>query len=311
MFGWYRSWRGALVLVVLAVCAASWNLPHAIVIPAVVIILSAVIASLEIVVRCIEVEHAKADARNTETRRELLVLAKRFEVAEDRVLLLWLAHQDLNAAENVISEKLEFIWVCVPKAASRSILNVLTDNAEHDFETTVIEEPIEKILRANSDYRTYFKFAFVRNPFSRVVSFYRDKICNPSDELGIFDRYRRLRRRMPFEEFIDWLCSKEGSDDFADRHWLSQHSFLATDGGELLVDFVGKIENLQEDFDHVCRRIGLPPMTLPWLNMSGVDMAVDGVASEQPVREYYDDATRSRIRRRYAEDFRLFNYPSS
>ena len=74
--------------------------------------------------------------------------------------------------------------------------------------------------------------------------------------------------------------------------WISDAS------GTVLVDYIGRFENLQGDFDEVCRRAGLPPKRLPHKNRS----------SHKPYQLYYDDATAEIVARRFAKDLVHLGY---
>jgi hypothetical protein len=87
-------------------------------------------------------------------------------------------------------------------------------------------------------YDTYFKFAFVRNPWDWQVSLYhyalRDKYHIHHDITVAMSG---------FDEYIEWRVFKERR---------LQKDFVIDQEGNLIVDFVGRYERLAEDFDAVC-----------------------------------------------------------
>lgn len=101
-------------------------------------------------------------------------------------------------------------------------------------------------------FDAYFKFAFVRNPWSRMVSIY--------NFLG-FDR------RYEFKRFLSNIYLQEVWDE---RYWFvrPQCDFLLSEDGELLVDFVGRFESLHSDFEQVCEHLGLPRLEVPHVNQT-------------------------------------------
>ena len=216
--------------------------------------------------------------------------------------------------EKVISDKYRFLWVGIPKVATRSILTALYREPLVDLAAREVNEELWKLLKQNEAYQAYFKFAFVRNPWARIVSSYLNKIERFREDTrrAIIDRYPPLRFKMPFEEFIRFLLEDpSGRDEGANRHWMSQHIFVADKNGELLVDFIGKMENLKEDFATACQRIKLPEIRLPWLNSrEGWKVNEQVLNRKDPFyyRTYFTDETRELVRKRYRKDIEMFGY---
>ena len=108
-----------------------------------------------------------------------------------------------------------------------------------------------------NEYHRYFKFAFVRNPWDRLVSCYMSKlvIAGPGFNMRPYGDVT-LRRDMTFKEFAEAVCRIR--DEESDPHFRSQHIVICDDGpGKgILADFVGRFENLEEDFGIVAKRLG-------------------------------------------------------
>lgn len=128
----------------------------------------------------------------------------------------------------------------------------------------------------------YFTFSFVRNPWDRAVS----------DYLYI-KRYTRIRT---FKQYLVHSYHHNKTESFQ-RHVLDQHSFVYNHD-KCTVDFLGRFETLQQDFDKVCMRLDIPNTALPVVNKNDRDHYT----------EYYDDETRDIVSQRYARDIELFNY---
>jgi hypothetical protein len=126
-------------------------------------------------------------------------------------------------------------------------------------------------------WRSYFKFAFERNPWDRQVSFYHH-------------RYRGEKEPPPFSRFMH--------QDRAAR--LNKYDIYAIDGA-VAVDFVGRYERLEEDLELALGRVGVALPALP--RAKGTFRQ-----TKMPYREYYDDETRELVRDWYAREIALLDY---
>lgn len=102
-------------------------------------------------------------------------------------------------------------------------------------------------------YRSYYKFAFVRNPWDRAYSIYR--------HFG-FQAY------MGFEYFLEYVLKR---DLWRKRYWFvrPQCDFVLDESGEFCVDFVGRFETIESDFRHVAQVLNLNSDMLPHVNRVG------------------------------------------
>ena len=207
-------------------------------------------------------------------------------------------------SEKVLVPGRKLLYVAVPKAASRSLLRFLIgQQVKNEAGPAVIyEKSLEALFRIRPEARDYFKFTVVRNPWSRVVSVYNQKIQsdNPLIAARLMNGRTGLLPNMPFDAFVEWLCSEEGVDERADSHWLAQHKILGIGGPEpVRYDFIGKLERLSHDLDTLSAEIGV--------SLSGVGHLVRSGASER-YRTVYTERTAALVAQRYARDIELFGY---
>jgi Sulfotransferase family len=136
-----------------------------------------------------------------------------------------------------------------------------------------------------------FKFAFVRNPWDLQVS-----------------SYHHIRRERPhllqdvpdFPAFIRWKLDPERPYHYIiDTSMELQSDYLTDLSGRIIVDFIGRYERLQEDFDAVCRRTGVPPRVLPHRRQA---------KDRSDYRRYYDAATAELVAEHFRPDIEAFGY---
>lgn len=228
----------------------------------------------------------------------------------------------------MISHEKKFIFVHIPRAAGTSIIHFLGEPPQPVVGTPFDPDDDGKFSpppthlrardyvaygRATQDqFDGYFKFAFVRNPWSRMVSEYK---------------YGLRASRFDFRTFLfEHFPRPAWSDEYC--HVLPQYDFVHDAEGRLMVDFVGRFEQLQQSMDEVCRRLGLPPRPLPHDNASlsvlhrardkgWCDMLKAVFAAVSPTqwrntfpryRDYYDEETKAFVARLYRKDIDAFGY---
>jgi hypothetical protein len=138
---------------------------------------------------------------------------------------------------------------------------------------------------------TAFKFCFVRNPFDRAVSlFYYLK------------KTKKLHQDLSFKSFSHILCDKAFPRvGLYNRNGLSQCNpqvdWIKDRDGKIFVDFIGRVENIDEDFKKICTKLGLN-VELPHINRT----------IHKYYREYYDEESLSLITDAYREDLETLGY---
>jgi len=125
-------------------------------------------------------------------------------------------------------------------------------------------------------FDTSFKFSFVRNPWDRMVSSYH---------------YQKHNCRS-FKEYVQQI-------DVTARMLRPQSDFLVDASGKLLIDFLGRFEHLEADFQAICSKLGLEQASLPKRNMT---------ARRSAYHSYYDAESRSIVAELYKEDTERFDY---
>lgn len=136
-----------------------------------------------------------------------------------------------------------------------------------------------------------YKFAFVRNPWDLQVSSYHHlKRERPHlvAHVGDFPGFLRFKLdpARPYQYHIDTSIEL-------------QSDYLKDLSGKIVVDFIGRYERLQEDFDAVCERLGLRRRVLPQKRKA---------KDRTDYRSYYDDATAELVARHFKADIDALGY---
>lgn len=207
----------------------------------------------------------------------------------------------------LVSDSHRFIFVHIRKAAGSSIRDTL--------EPLSIEKPRDpwskvksRFLRVEKDYHnyafrqhddinvakrlmppelftSYFKFAFVRNPWDRLVSEYEFIRRRPDH-----GRHSKVIK-MEFDQYILYQNKR------FDAH---QINMLADRNGVLLMDFIGRFENLQEDWNYVTDRLGITNKELTHRKKAGITN----------YDAYYTPETRALVAELWKKDIEAFGYDS-
>ena len=223
----------------------------------------------------------------------------------------------------MISHKYKFIHIHIPKCAGSSIEKAFGHFEGHDGRNgqdhrtiRMIEQPWlnfksinsisnarESILRArykfikntnpnnhesitSAEFKSYFKFTIVRNPYSRALSWYRGVI---RDEF-LLDYYG-ISKEMKFKEYLQ----KYLKNTYMLRpqvYWLKNYD------GRVKLDYIGKFENIDEVFKKISTYLTNKNITFPHYNKS----------KKVDYKLYYDDESIDLVSKYYQEDLKTFSY---
>ena len=217
----------------------------------------------------------------------------------------------------MISHKYKAVFVHIPKTAGMSVEQVFIDAHGLNWfsrEALILganphptmgperishlyaEEYVGLGYLEKEKFDQYYKFSFVRNPWDRLVSQYY---------------YRKFDLQMSFTKFVDYAFSiSENRSDFA-RHIVAQYQYLFDSSGNLLVDFVGRYENIRNDFIVVSDNLSLSAKELPKVNMYGDQRwrRLLRLKKKRPgYHSHYNDELRDRVGEFYALDVEHFGY---
>lgn len=176
------------------------------------------------------------------------------------------------------------VFIHINKTGGSSVEVALGLKWEHK---TAIEK-IEEIGR--TQWNKKFTFAFVRNPWDKVVSHYCYRVKTNQTNLGV----------NPIK-FTDWVKLSYGEQnlDYYDKPkmFMPQSDWITDTSGEVLVNFVGRFENFEQDFKIVCDRLKCK-----------VELPHKKKSERGDHQSYYDRESREIIAEWFRKDLDRFGY---
>lgn len=139
----------------------------------------------------------------------------------------------------------------------------------------------------------WFTFAFIRNPWDRMVSLWANK---GRDQIHSTFAKRGMGPYPDFNDFVKALCERT---DF-DIHWVSQAESILIDGQEV-PGFIGRYENLKDDWQFIQKKCLEHNLKLP-------DLERRNSSAHDHYRKYYSPESRDLIAGKYAQDIEAFGY---
>ncbi|MEM8509759.1 MAG: sulfotransferase family 2 domain-containing protein [Bacteroidota bacterium] len=207
----------------------------------------------------------------------------------------------------ILSHSKQFIFIHNYKVAGTSVRNALKNYNNKSFWASNLNDKIQFItgnypkvyakqfahhikapelqgIISEDIFTNYFKFGFVRNPWDWQVSLYKFMLKREKHR-----QHELVKNMKSFDEYIDWRVHE-------DLH-LQKEFFYVED--TCLMDFIGKMENLNDDFEIICKKIGVTS-ELKHLNSSRKP-------SDSFLR-YYSQKSIDLVFEGYQEDIKLFGY---
>lgn len=230
----------------------------------------------------------------------------------------------------IVSETSNLIFCPIPKAANTNWKYLIRkwDRIPTYDDLPSSHHPLTSGLRYLSDYSpsealhllttpTFFRFVFVRDPYTRLLSCFMDKFRNTdpaytSSEYRTFLsqlfswRYTRsldlhTHPRPSFRMFVDELLKHSPTQ--MNPHWMPQTHYCGL--GLIPYDFIGRMENLELDANYVFSRLGKHNEHFP--SHSEIGFPPSG-ASRHLADDLYTVDLMFKVRVVYDDDFRLLGY---
>lgn len=182
--------------------------------------------------------------------------------------------------------KYKFIFIHIPRCAGMSVRKALGEmpvgkkNIMGDMGTAITL----KAFVGKKIWNDSFKFCFVRNPWDRAVSMWK-----------YINLKRNRWQQLSFSEFLEQPKDLNPAERW---HSTTQLFHITDENGNIMADFIGRFENLQEDVNRVCEKCGIKKSQLPHMNKT----------EHKHYTKYYDDKTREIVAKKFKGDIECFGY---
>ena len=135
-----------------------------------------------------------------------------------------------------------------------------------------------------------YKFSIIRNPWDKVVSQYFHRI--KTNQTGL------VSNPIEFKKWVKLTYGEQNPKYYDDPKYFMPHlNWLTDEKGEVIVDFIGRFENLDNDFQHICERTSVKA-ELHFMNKS----------EHREYQYYYDSETREIVGKWFKKDIEIFKY---
>jgi len=214
-----------------------------------------------------------------------------------------------------VSDRYKYFYLANPKVASTTILRAL-QLAEVDGDKTRVPDadsihrrelsPVLTIPRSHYapeiilDTPEFFRFTYVRNPYTRALSGYLDKVVRDPEE-----RARLLptlglppNAEISFLEFLQAVHAVR--DSWRDLHWMTQGRLVQSNN--IRYHYIGRFETFSTSFPKLLERMRIDPSYFesahrPYVTDAGRKLA-----------QYLGSEEQQLILTIYESDFVIFGY---
>ncbi len=194
---------------------------------------------------------------------------------------------------NLFAKKRDIYFIHIPKAAGMSVVDVLYGERKSHHAMAIVY-----LNQNENEFKSKPSFSISRNPYERLYSAYNYLKSGGMNVIDMvwWDLY--LSKYDSFEDFIVSGGLEKAIQDKAE-HFIPQSEFIYDENDNLLCDFVGKLENVNEVELFLCETLGRE-----------ISFSKKNVVNHRDVniKEIYSQRMLSTVNRLYEKDFKLLGY---
>ncbi|MEO0406177.1 MAG: sulfotransferase family 2 domain-containing protein [Cyanobacteria bacterium P01_A01_bin.135] len=201
-----------------------------------------------------------------------------------------------------IFDQYRCLYIHIPKAGGVSIYNSLFAEAigkEHVKSVGHYSIRDYQLIFGSKTVQDYFTFSIVRNPWARVLSAYKFLRRGGFHKWDAIWAEKHLSKFNSFDDFvIRWLTPHSACRAM---HFIPQHNFLVSCSGQLKIDFIGKLETIEADFDAIRKTLNID-CRIRHLNRS------KPTSDRRGYRRSYTAQSQRIVEQVYQKDIEVFGY---
>lgn len=220
------------------------------------------------------------------------------------------------------SKEHQNIYIDITRTASSTISRLYFVGKELFRQSHGTLDHTKKALD-EEEYKLAFKWSVVRNPYTRAVSLFFKKRAS---HYGRGYNVSNIEYLTDFGKFLNHLFKSDyrvdlpGQMGFAIPFCSPQWHFVSDSSGDLLADYLGKMEEMEDSIKHVCNQINVKPPSFDDPDYSHANGGQPGEVGEHdqvnhlnytdhldPIC-YYDTITIDMVNQLYREDFENLDY---
>lgn len=190
-------------------------------------------------------------------------------------------------------EQKQCIFVHIPKCAGISVSKALFNNLGGGH-SSIMDY---KLIYSSEKLKDFYIFTFVRNPWDRIFSAYNFLKQGGFDEQ---DRRWSKKNLASFTNFDHFVCEWVTEENiYSWNHFIPQYKFLCNQFGNINIDFIGRFENIDNDFKTIINEINCD-VQLSHTNKSN--------KITKKYTDFYTKKSINIIQNIYKKDIELFEY---